>query len=83
MGAGAGLANVGGDLSPEARFAVAACQDAKETVADALVRCASGRELLERGFRHDVEYASAYGVSDVVPVLVDGAFRRVEKIPPR
>ena len=34
-------------------------------------------------FRDDVEYASAYGVSDVVPVLVDGAFRHVQKIPVR
>ena len=83
LGAGAVLANVSGDLSPEARSAVAAWEDAKDTVADALLRCASGRELVERGFLHDVEYASAYGVSDVVPVLVDGAFRRVEKFPPR
>lgn len=83
LGAGAVLANLGGDLSPEARSAVAAWDDAKDTVADALVWCASGRELVERGFRHDVAYASAYGVSDVVPVLVDGAFRRVGKVPPR
>ncbi len=83
LGAGAVLANLGGDLSPEARSAVAAWEDAKDTVEDALLRSASGRELVERGFRHDVEYASAYGVSDVVPVLVDGAFRRVEIVSTR
>ncbi|MGD1013624.1 MAG: 2-phosphosulfolactate phosphatase [Acidimicrobiales bacterium] len=83
LGAGAVLANVGGDLSPEARSAVAAWEDAKDTVEDALLRSASGRELVERGFRHDVEYASAYGVSDVVPVLVDGAFRRVDIVSTR
>ncbi len=83
LGAGAVLTNLGGDLSLEARSDIAAWEDAKDTVADALLRSASGRELVERGFRHDVEYASAYGVSDVVPVLVDGAFRRVEIVSTR
>lgn len=76
LGAGAVLSNLGGDLSPEARSAAAAWQDAKDTITHAILTCVSGRELVERGFRDDVEYASAYGVSDVVPVLVDGAFRR-------
>jgi len=75
LGAGAVLSSLGGDFSPEAKSAAAAWQDAKDDVANAILSCASGRELVERGFRDDVEYACAYGVSDVVPVLVDGAFR--------
>jgi 2-phosphosulfolactate phosphatase len=75
LGAGAVLSSLGGDLSPEAKSAAAAWKDAKDEVANVIISCASGRELVERGFRDDVEYACAYGVSDVVPVLVDGAFR--------
>jgi 2-phosphosulfolactate phosphatase len=75
LGAGAVLSHLGGDLSPEAKSAVAAWEDAKKTVADTLLRCSSGRDLVARGFRTDVEYASAYDVSDVVPILIDGAFQ--------
>ena len=81
LGAGAVLSNLGGDLSPEAKYAVAAWCDAKSTVTEAIVTCVSGRELVGRGCRDDVDYASAYGVSDVVPVLVDGAFRRASHLP--
>lgn len=81
LGAGAVLSNLGGDLSPEARSAVASWQDAKDTIANAILTCASGRELIERGCRDDVLYASAYGVSDVVPVMVEGAFRRAPHLP--
>jgi 2-phosphosulfolactate phosphatase len=81
LGAGAVLSNLGGDLSPEARSAAAAWRDAKDTIANAILTCVSGRELVERGFRDDVVYASAHGVSDVVPVLVDGAFRRQPQSP--
>ena len=80
LGAGAVLSNLGGDLSPEAKSA-AAWQDAKHTIANAILTCVSGRELVERGCRDDVVYASAYGVSDVVPVLVEGAFRRAPQLP--
>jgi 2-phosphosulfolactate phosphatase len=83
LGAGAVLSNLGGNLSPEAKSAAAAWQDAKDTIADTILSCVSGRELVERGCRDDVVYASAYGVSDVVPVLVEGAFRRVPQLPRR
>ncbi|HEY5103568.1 MAG TPA: 2-phosphosulfolactate phosphatase [Acidimicrobiales bacterium] len=81
LGAGAVLSNLGGDLSPEAASAVAAWRDAKDSIADAILSCVSGRELIERGCRDDVVYASDYGVSDVVPVLVEGAFRRAPRLP--
>ncbi|MBL0886693.1 2-phosphosulfolactate phosphatase [Myceligenerans indicum] len=42
---------------------------------DELLRdCASGRELVELGFDEDVTIASDLDSTDVVPVLVDGAF---------
>ena len=75
LGAGAVLAHLGGDLSPEAGSAVAAWEEARGKIAEVLLRCSSGRELDERGRRDDIGYASAFGVSDVVPILVDGAFR--------
>jgi 2-phosphosulfolactate phosphatase len=81
LGAGAVLSNLGGDLSPKAQSAAAAWHDAQDTITDAILTCVSGRELVERGCRDDVVYASAYGVSDVVPVLVEGAFRRAPQLP--
>ena len=73
---GAGLVLAGLDLSqatPEAR-AAAALVGAVDVVE--LVRgCTSGRELVDGGFAEDVEVAVEVGSSDVVPVLVDGAFR--------
>ena len=55
LGAGAVLSSLGGDFSPEAKSAAAAWQDAKDDVAKAILSCASGRELVERGFRDDGE----------------------------
>jgi len=36
--------------------------------------CASGAELVERGFAEDVQIASEVDSSSVVPVLVEGRF---------
>jgi 2-phosphosulfolactate phosphatase len=83
LGAGAVLSHLGGDLSPEAAAAVTAWEEARDKISDVLLRCSSGRELAERGCRDDIDYASAFGVSDVVPVLVDGAFRRAHEPPGR
>ncbi len=75
LGAGAVLAALGGSgQSPEAAAARAAFE-ATRSVADALRGCASGLELIEAGFGDDVEVAVEAAASEVVPVLVDGAFR--------
>ena len=68
----AGLGETG--LSPEAAAAVAAFRAVEGRLAVELPRCASGRELVEDGFAPDVEVASAYDVSGVVPVLNGDAF---------
>ena len=57
------------DLSPEARAAVAAWHDAEPEIVDRLRGCASGRELIDRGWPDDVTLAAQAHVSDLVPVL--------------
>ena len=71
VGAGAILAALGGDGSPEARAAIAA---AAGVGTDDLRTCVSAAELVERGFAEDVELALQRDVSSCVPLLRDGAF---------
>ena len=77
-GAGAVLHALGAHgasgLSPEARLAAAAYAEVSPRITDVLLACASGVELVERGFASDVEIAAAVDESPVVPVLTDGAF---------
>ena len=63
-----------GRRSPEAELAVAAFERFRGDLAGALSRCGSGKELLEGGFRCDVELASEYGVSSAVPMLAGDRF---------
>jgi 2-phosphosulfolactate phosphatase len=69
IGAGAVIAHLDGESSPEARAAVAAFRQAEKELPRLLRECASGRELIERGFAADVELAAAPGVSACVPRL--------------
>jgi 2-phosphosulfolactate phosphatase len=62
------------DLSPEARLAADAFSAVQARLAAALHGCAGGRELADAGFAEDVDVAAEVDVSDVVPVLADGAF---------
>jgi 2-phosphosulfolactate phosphatase len=73
-GAGRGDDVPGRGLSPEAGAAVGAYRAVAGRVGAALRACGSGLELREMGFGGDVEVAGKVGVSDVVPVLVDGWF---------
>jgi 2-phosphosulfolactate phosphatase len=79
LGAGAVLASVAGDPSPEARAAIAAFHDAARRLPEALSECASGRELTEKGWAADIRYAARLNASPTVPVLSDGAFRQPER----
>jgi 2-phosphosulfolactate phosphatase len=65
-------------LSPEARLAAAAYAEVAPRIAEELRACASGVELIERGFGSDVEIAAGVDESPVVPVLADGAFVDVQ-----
>ena len=71
LGAGAIIARLsGGDLSPEARAAVAVFEDAKDDRLGRLLACPSGRELAHRGFGEDVRLAAELDAGGVAPMLM-------------
>jgi 2-phosphosulfolactate phosphatase len=70
VGAGAIIARIGGDLSPEARAALAVFEEAKDDLLQRLLACPSGRELAERGFEEDVRIAGELDVGAVAPMLM-------------
>jgi 2-phosphosulfolactate phosphatase len=76
--AGAIIANLRGTTSPEATVALATWNGVKNNLAAFLESCASGRELIERGFEEDVEIAAKLDVSATVPVLRQRAFVRAD-----
>lgn len=61
-------------LSPEARLARDAYAGFAERPLEHLTTCASGLELIDKGFGDDVAIAGRLHTSETVPVLVDGAF---------
>jgi len=79
LGAGAVISSIAaGDeltLSPEAA-AARAVFEGTASVAKAVRECASGVELVERGFTEDVDIAVEQDASDVVAVLTNGWFVR-------
>jgi 2-phosphosulfolactate phosphatase len=78
VGAGAILASMPTrSRSPEAIAAVGAYRAIRADLRSALLACASGRELVARGFERDVEIAAQIDATDLVPVLRDGAFAAV------
>ncbi len=76
IGAGAILAALPTDLSrsPEAAAAQGAFAAVRDNLVTALLGCASGRELVDRGYTEDVLVAAALDESRQVPTLVDGAY---------
>ena len=75
IGAGAIISRLAGKRSPESTLAVAAFESAKGNLLHSIRRCASGRELIERGFQDDIRFASSLDVSEAVPLLHHRAFR--------
>ena len=76
IGAGAILKALhAASYAPEALAAIGAFDAARHALADNLAGCASGRELIERGFPEDVAIASEIDSSGHVPVLIDGVYR--------
>lgn len=75
LGAGAVIAALDGSKSPEAILAERTFREATGDLSKLVGSCASARELIERGFATDVELASQYDCSDVVPVLENGEYR--------
>lgn len=77
IGAGAIISELGGRLSPEARAARAAFLDAQPKLDRLVAECGSAKEHVDRGHEANVALVSATGISDCVPVLVEGAYRAV------
>lgn len=77
LGAGAIIASLPGGRSPEAAAAAAAFDGLRHDIRSVMLGCASGRELIDRGFPEDVELAGQLDSSDSVPVLRDGAYYRL------
>ncbi len=74
LGAGAVISYLSGSISPEASVALATFRSCVDVHA-VLRRCSSGRELNEMGFEEDVHIASQLNVSDIVPRMIEGAYR--------
>ncbi len=75
IGAGAIIDALDDEMTAEARLARDAWRSAQPDL-DPLIRdCLSGRELIERGFKIDVDLALAFDVSRAAPHLVDGAYQ--------
>lgn len=74
IGAGAIISRLQGSRSPEADVAVAAFERAAADLAGFLHRCASGRELGERGFPGDVDLAAAIDASHYASRLTGDAY---------
>jgi 2-phosphosulfolactate phosphatase len=56
VGAGAVIARLGGEMSPEARAAMATFEDVAPGLRDHLFACPSAAELVGRGFGEDVDW---------------------------
>jgi 2-phosphosulfolactate phosphatase len=66
----AGFATAGWTgLSPEAELARASYEAVRGREVSALLSCASGRELVDRGYRSDVEIAAEVNLGSGVPLL--------------
>jgi 2-phosphosulfolactate phosphatase len=74
IGAGAIISRLTGRRSPEATVAAAAFERVEGRLLEEVSLCSSGRELIERGFRSDVELACELDISRSVPVLDGEAF---------
>jgi 2-phosphosulfolactate phosphatase len=82
VGAGAIIGYLKGNLSPEARTALAAFNSCQDNLLDYLKKCSSGKELISRGFSEDIDFAAAFNVSNCVPVFVEHAYVDCKKIYP-
>lgn len=69
LGAGAILSHMQGDKSPEALAVEGIYRQLKDNLRSNLLDCASGRELVAKGFKGDVEHASQENLYSTVPVM--------------
>jgi len=75
LAAGAIIAALDGENSPEAEWVRLAYEGAKDRLGWFLEETLSGQELLDRNRREDIRLAGMLNVSSCVPILRDGAYR--------
>lgn len=73
-GAGAFISALNLPASPEARAAADAYRAVQAKLLASVTACASGRELVERGFAHDLNWACDLNASRAVPLLSQLAY---------
>lgn len=76
LGAGAVAAACMGTRSPEAQLLVDAFEAARPTLGQTMLDCASGRELIARGYQDDVAFAAQVDAVETVPELRDGRYAK-------
>ena len=79
IGAGAIINYLTGTKSPEAEVALSAFKTVG-CLSSTLLSCSSGKELLGRGFKQDVELAAQFNCSDAVPELENDAYVNIGSI---
>ena len=77
LGAGAIIRELAGAKSPEAIAAEATFNHFQNDLERTILGCASGRELVERGYEEDVRIACELNVSGTVPVFEGDAYGSV------
>jgi len=82
LGAGAVIARLRGELTPDARAARAAYQELKGEIAATLRASRSGQELIAAGFPDDVALAAQEDVSAAVPALIEGRYVDIARTSP-
>ncbi len=76
LGAGAVLAGLSFEQSPEARMCAGAFRAVEHDLEGLLWECASGRQLRGMGYEDDVKHAARLNAYDIAPMLRAGAFTR-------
>lgn len=74
LGAGAIIHHLAGSRSPEAQLAEDAFVAAADVLLERLSDCSTGRQLAQRGFGHEIEFAAELNASSAAPQLVNGAY---------
>lgn len=74
IAAGAIVSYIEADASPEASAAEAAYHGAKASLLSTLLDCASGRELVAKGYEADVRFCAKINAYDVAPELRNERF---------
>lgn len=75
LGAGAIIARLDCDMSPEALACAGAFTAMRGDLERVLLDCGSGRELIEKGYREDVLHAARLDMYEAVPIMRDGVLR--------